>query len=418
MDRPATDVIVGLGNEIARDDGVGIFVAKRLEQPLAGRVDVDVVPLPWAGFALLDVLTGRRRAVLVDCLVSGRHPPGTLVHLDEGDFRGSVRLNSFHDIDFPTVLALGPRLGWTMPEEIAIWAIEGAVVDEFGDGLSPGRRRRRAGGWRSARLPRPSGSARHIRNPPFAGSDKMKKFAQPPSEPGVLPETEHALRQAFLDEVDRIPGGELLNRCIQCGTCSGSCPVTYAMDYSPRQVIAMFRAGAIEPLLRSRTIWICASCYHCTARCPANIKITDLLYALKRIAIEKKVLPKKFPVYALSENFADMVKRYGRNFETGLLLGFYLKTAPLGLLKMAPDGFALWRRGRIPVRPRKIRSIEGLRRIIAKAETFDRPQELVERDKRTDEVGDQAIGMATERPAGETGIYDLRKLAEARQTAH
>ena len=224
----------------------------------------------------------------------------------------------------------------------------------------------------------------------------MERFASPlrgPTEPGVLPQDEQVLRSAFLKEVDRIPGGERLNRCIQCGTCSGSCPVTYAMDYSPRQAIAMFRAGAIEPLLRSRTIWICASCYQCTARCPANIKITDLLYALKRIAIEKKVLPVKFPVYVLSETFADMVKRYGRNYEAGLRAGFFLKTEAWGILKMAGDGLALWRHGRLPARPRRIRGLEGLRRIIAKAESFDRPQEGADFEQPTDHVGYKAIGM-------------------------
>ncbi len=224
----------------------------------------------------------------------------------------------------------------------------------------------------------------------------MKTFSEPlagPSEPGLLPHAEGELRQAFLDQVDRIPGGELLNRCIQCGTCSGSCPVTYAMDFSPREVIGMFRAGAIEPLLESRTIWICASCYQCTARCPSNIKITDLLYALKRIAIEKKILPRHFPVYVLSETFARMVRRYGRNYEAGLLLGFFLKTRPMGLLSLTGDGLALWRRGRLPARPRKIKGIEGLRRIIAKAETVDRPQEFVVREMPTDNVGYKAIGM-------------------------
>ncbi len=209
--------------------------------------------------------------------------------------------------------------------------------------------------------------------------------------PGVLPRNEKQLRQAFLTEVARIPGGELLTRCIQCGTCSGSCPVSYAMDYSPRQVIAMFRAGAIEPLLRSRTIWICASCYNCTTRCPHDIKITDLLYALKRIAIERHILPKKFPVYVLSETFTDMVRRFGRNYETGLLLLFYLRTQPLRLLAMAGDGLALWRHGRLPVRPVSIKGIAGLRRIIAKAETFDRPQEKVASAKLTDTVGYSAI---------------------------
>ena len=63
------------------------------------------------------------------------------------------------------------------------------------------------------------------------------------------------------------------------------------MDLTPRQLIGMFRAGAIEELLQSRTIWICASCYHCTLRCPAQIKITDLIYALKRIAIDEGICP-------------------------------------------------------------------------------------------------------------------------------
>ncbi len=135
MSRP--DIVIGLGNEIARDDGVGIRVAQRLAPLLADRRDTEVIALPWAGFALLDALAGRRRAALVDCLASGRHPPGTVVRLDEHDFRGSVRLNSFHDINYPTVLGLGRRMGVSLPGEIAIWAVEGAVMDEFGEELTP-----------------------------------------------------------------------------------------------------------------------------------------------------------------------------------------------------------------------------------------------------------------------------------------
>ncbi|MCP4657259.1 MAG: hydrogenase maturation protease [bacterium] len=134
---PKPQIVVGLGNEIVRDDGVGILAAQKLEGLLRDRDDVEVVPLPWAGFSLLDVLAGRRRAAIIDCLCSGEHPPGTIVRLDETDFRGSVRLNSCHDINFPTVLALGRSMGWTMPEEIAIWAVEGEVIYEFGVGLSP-----------------------------------------------------------------------------------------------------------------------------------------------------------------------------------------------------------------------------------------------------------------------------------------
>ncbi len=223
----------------------------------------------------------------------------------------------------------------------------------------------------------------------------MTTLANPmagPTAPGVLPKSERDLRAAFLKEIERIPGGGRLNQCIQCGTCTASCPVSYAMDITPRQVIAMFRAGAIEELLRSRTIWICASCYHCTLRCPAQIQITDLIYALKRIAIEEGIFPKKFPVHVMSETFTNNVKRYGRNYEVGLLLRYFLRTHPTKLFAYRKVGLALWRHGRIRIRPSKIDNLEQLRKIIAKAETFDLPQETVPKAKVTAAVGYESIG--------------------------
>jgi len=209
--------------------------------------------------------------------------------------------------------------------------------------------------------------------------------------PGVLAESEQELREAFLDQVDRIPGAERLHRCIQCGTCTGSCPVSYTMDISPRQVIALFRAGAIEEILRSRTIWVCASCYNCTVRCPSQIKITDLLYALKRLAMERGIYPSKFPVYVLAETFAKMVRRYGRNHELGLLRSFYLRTRPLELVRQSTVGLRLLGKGRMPLWPEKIRARKDLRAIIAKAEQIERPQEPTGEARRVGEVGYEAI---------------------------
>lgn len=71
---------------------------------------------------------------------------------------------------------------------------------------------------------------------------------------------------------------EELLKCIQCGTCSASCPTAYAMDYTPRQIIAALRAGELDKVLRSNTPWLCASCYYCTVRCPAGIQFTEFLY--------------------------------------------------------------------------------------------------------------------------------------------
>jgi len=210
--------------------------------------------------------------------------------------------------------------------------------------------------------------------------------------PGALPVREGELRQAFLTQVDVIPGGERLRKCIQCGTCTGSCPVSYAMDLSPREVIARFRAGDIETILRSRTIWICASCYACTVRCPVEIRITDLLYALKRVAMDKKIRPKQFPVYALSEAFVRSVKWFGRNFEAGLLAEFFLRSMKwMDLVKMAPLGLKMLRAGRMGIFPERIRGLRDLRKIIERAEEIERPQERAPARPVTDEVGYEAI---------------------------
>ena len=133
----ASTVIVGLGNEIAGDDGVGIHVARILQHRLEASSEIDVVALPWAGLALLDILRGRTRAAIVDCLTTGDHPPGTVLRLDERKLAGSVRLNSFHDISFPTAMNLGRQMGWHMPDDVAIWGVEAESIGVFHEGLSP-----------------------------------------------------------------------------------------------------------------------------------------------------------------------------------------------------------------------------------------------------------------------------------------
>jgi heterodisulfide reductase subunit C len=185
--------------------------------------------------------------------------------------------------------------------------------------------------------------------------------------PGELSAREKELRAAFLAEVTRIPGGDRLRRCIQCGSCSGSCPVSEVMDVQPRGIVAYFRAGDLEAILRSRTIWLCASCYACTVRCPAGIKVTDLIYALKRMALERRIQARSLPIYALSQEFVRVVGRHGRNHELELLVRYLLRKGPLRLLAMAPLGLRLIRAGRWQWFPKRVKDRKGLRRILARA---------------------------------------------------
>lgn len=171
-----------------------------------------------------------------------------------------------------------------------------------------------------------------------------------------------ALAEVFLEDVYAIPGGEKVKECIQCGTCSASCPTSYAMDYTPREIIASLRAGSLDRVLRSNTIWLCASCYSCTVRCPSGIKLTDIMYELKRLAIEFKILPRKAKAPIVSKLFVSIVDKYGRISETELVGKFMMKTNPLSTLKMIPRATKLFLRGRLPLIPNRIEGTHDLRK--------------------------------------------------------
>lgn len=199
----------------------------------------------------------------------------------------------------------------------------------------------------------------------------MKKPAGSALIPGSMDAKEKSLREDFLLQVHNIPGGESIKKCIQCGACTGSCPVSFMMDITPREVIALFRAGDIESILSSRTIWICASCYACTVRCPQGVKVTEILYALKRIAMDRHMFPRRFPVHALSRSFVGITNRFGRSYEPGLILAYFLRTNPFKLLGMLPLFLKLAPKGRIGFFPRKIKSSRNFSRILKEAEIME-----------------------------------------------
>lgn len=122
----------------------------------------------------------------------------------------------------------------------------------------------------------------------------------------------------FADEIRNVPGCEELRSCIQCGTCSGVCPLSTYMDYSPRQIIGMVQSGFKDKALRSHTIWLCASCYSCAVECPRKIRITDIMYELKQRAIQERIYPRRFPIPILAQEFNKMAQTHGRVTENVL----------------------------------------------------------------------------------------------------
>lgn len=171
--------------------------------------------------------------------------------------------------------------------------------------------------------------------------------------------------KGFAKEIMGVSGCEQLQSCIQCGTCSGTCPLSIYMDFSPRQVMALVRADFKNEVLKSHTVWLCASCYACTVECPRKIRITDIMYALKQRAIKDHIYPKHFPIPILAKEFSSMVRRKGRITETLLVMRLFLKANWRAVLSSWRLGLGLIRTGRFVLRQERIERQEELTSMLA-----------------------------------------------------
>jgi heterodisulfide reductase subunit C len=169
------------------------------------------------------------------------------------------------------------------------------------------------------------------------------------------------------EQVLKFPGCERVSSCIQCGTCSGTCPLSIYMDYTPRKVIALIREGFREDALSCRTIWLCASCYSCAVHCPQKIHITDVMYHLKREAIKHNLFPNRFPIPVLAKEFFKIVLSRGRSAEVPLVLRMALKSNPFILFTMMRSGWNLFRAGRISLQGDRIKGVAELNAALSAA---------------------------------------------------
>lgn len=90
--------------------------------------------------------------------------------------------------------------------------------------------------------------------------------------------------------------GEDFQKCFQCGTCSGSCPMAEHITVLPRRIMALLQLGHSEALEEANTPWVCASCHTCMVRCPRGIDITKLMEALRLVKLRQnldRIQPKK-----------------------------------------------------------------------------------------------------------------------------
>ncbi|UCG27524.1 MAG: 4Fe-4S dicluster domain-containing protein [Bacteroidales bacterium] len=176
--------------------------------------------------------------------------------------------------------------------------------------------------------------------------------------------TERAYEDSgFIRDIISSREGARVLSCIQCGTCSASCPVFEVMDYPPRKIFAMIREGMKDKVLLSVTPWICASCYRCTVNCPAQIKITEVMYELKRICLKEQVISERTDANRFYSIFLNQIIKYGRSHELGLMIKFMMLHHPVNLLQQVPRGVRMMLSGSLSLFPHRIKNAKTLQKI-------------------------------------------------------
>lgn len=179
-------------------------------------------------------------------------------------------------------------------------------------------------------------------------------------EPAIRPDG------TFLGAVET-RSGEKVSRCYQCRKCTNGCPLAFAMDFMPNQVMRMIQLGLEDEILRSGTIWICASCQTCTTRCPNDIDIAHLMDTLRQLSREAGAVPAEQKIVKFHDAFLDSVRRHGRLFELGMVGRYKLTT--LDLFSGARLGIEMVKKGKLKFLPAGIRGKREIRAM------FDKPRE-------------------------------------------
>jgi heterodisulfide reductase subunit C len=173
----------------------------------------------------------------------------------------------------------------------------------------------------------------------------------------------------FLSEVVQA-SGEKIQACFQCQKCSAGCPIAYAMDILPNQMLRHIQYGHREKVLSSKTIWICASCYTCSVRCPNNIDLAKIMDALRNLALRSGTEPGERDIPVFHSVFLDTIKSKGRIHELSLII--QLKSKTKDFLKDAGLGWKMFRKGKIKLLPSRLRGGKEIQEIFNAFEKGER----------------------------------------------
>ena len=180
---------------------------------------------------------------------------------------------------------------------------------------------------------------------------------------------------SFAGEVFRgVHSGDEIKMCMNCGVCAGSCPLREHMDYPPRQIFGLIRAGKREEVLSSKAIMLCTSCYTCAVKCPRSIPVIDVMHGLAHYALKQGYASRK-ETAAFGREFWNQVYRIGRVDEKDLPRRVFFSEGLIAgikaMLSFMDIGLKLMLHRRMKLLPeRKIKGITSLRKMLDKAESL------------------------------------------------
>ena len=165
---------------------------------------------------------------------------------------------------------------------------------------------------------------------------------------------------------------EMMRACIQCGTCSASCPNASAMDLTPRHLWRLVQLGRMEKIFQSHTFTLCSACYYCSLRCPRGLNPSDAMAELKQIAARGRMRQYGDTTH-FCRDFVDNVRRNGRLQEMTLMTAYFMHMRrPTLPLRFASLGWKLQSKAKV--------SLPTLRRGAPKLEALFRKVEEMEGD--------------------------------------
>ncbi|UCE15859.1 MAG: CoB--CoM heterodisulfide reductase subunit C [Candidatus Bathyarchaeota archaeon] len=112
----------------------------------------------------------------------------------------------------------------------------------------------------------------------------------------------------FRNKILSTHGGETLQRCYQCGSCTGGCPTSFYTSFRVRKIVHQSLLGLRDDVLSGKDIWMCTVCFTCQERCPTGVEVTDLMLALRNLATEEGYAP------ALLKNVLKFIFETGHEF--------------------------------------------------------------------------------------------------------